>query len=319
MTGTNRMERGSYGELREILERYPVGSVVVGRRDPSDGKVRVALPEQQASKLGLVLAVAIPLLFVATGVRGVWAAIRGLPEDGGRDGGSSEGRFGWLIGMAFGGLFFAIGGVACVYLLVLPVVKVGKAKAWKETPCVIEHSRVTSSRGSKGGTTYQAEVLYRYEFEGMVHRSDCLTFSAVGVQGQTRSRDYVERMAPGFETKCFVDPADSKRAVLDRTDSGVFSSVLIVLLFPVAGAGIMIFSWKQRPVRQRTWRPLRRGASGGASPHEPLGSPQFAVSSFQNSGASPGIPFTLPSCAVLPLGSLYDPCFRWPCWAGPCR
>lgn len=247
MSGTNRMERGSYGELREILERYPVGSVIVGRRDPSDGKVRVSLPEQQASKLGLVLAVVIPLFFVAVGVRGVWGAIRGLPVDLGRDGGSPEGRFGWLIGMAFGAVFFGIGTVACVYLLAVPVVQVGKAKAWKETPCVIEHSRVTSSRGSKGGTTYSAEVLYRYEFGGTVHRSDCLTFAAAGIQGQTRSREYVERMAPGHRTVCFVDPVDPKAAVLDRGDSGVFSAVLIILVFPVAGAGIMIFSWSQRP------------------------------------------------------------------------
>jgi hypothetical protein len=65
-------------------------------------------------------------------------------------------------------------------------------------------------------------------------------------------------MAPGHQTVCFVDPVDPKAAVLDRTDSGVPSPVLIVLLFPVAGAGIMIFSWKQRPVRQGIWRPLRR-------------------------------------------------------------
>lgn len=255
--GTNRLARDSFTGIQEILERYPIGSVVEGRRNPADGTVTVRLREEQSSSLGILLVLAFPLIFVGIGARDLVGAIRGSPESDARIGEPSD-RRGWLTGFLFGAVFLGVGMVATVFVLIVPVLEVSKARTWQQTPCVIEQSRVTASRGSKGGMSYQAEVLFRYEFGGAILRSDRTMFASGGVSGQQRSHDYVKRMVPGYRTVCFVDPGNPRNAVLDREDSGVLGPALIILVFPVAGAWMMVFGWKGRPVRQPIWRPLRR-------------------------------------------------------------
>ena len=70
----------------------------------------------------------------------------------------------------FLGLFFSvflvIGSLVFNELFIKPVAKFFTARGWRETPCVVVSSEVSSHRASKGGTIFSAHIVFRYAVDG---------------------------------------------------------------------------------------------------------------------------------------------------------
>lgn len=116
-------------------------------------------------------------------------------------------------------LFGLIGLVMGVFLLGFCVAKPlydwNKTKAWIETDAFIQHSEVTS-QSSMHGPQYSLNVVFEYQFNGNNYKSDN---SGLGSGIDTPAADMADWVAAhpvGTRTRCWVNPADPKQAVLER-------------------------------------------------------------------------------------------------------
>lgn len=161
----------------------------------------------------------------------------------------------------FGLLFAAVGFVAFYFVSLRPVLRASASSDWPEAECVILESKLATSRGSKGGTTYRVEVNYRYTWSGHTYDGDRYDFSSgftnVGVDAM---RAAVASLPAGRRTVCYVDPDSPSTAVLSRKNPVTVWFGAFTLIFPAVGLGIIFFSIRNS---RREKSPLAR-ANGGA-------------------------------------------------------
>ena len=238
-TGLHTHEDQDYSSLVALLKRYPIGIEVEGRRDPATGEVQLISQESGSLRILVLPFLLIPAFFFIIGSNVVLDAIRGRPPTAS---GSRKG-FGRVGGVAFGSAFVFIGFIGLWVVLISPAWKLTQARSWPTVPCEIELSRVITSRGSKGGTNYRPETLYRYQIDGQVHRSSRIAFVDPG--GSTRSHTFVGHHPVGTRTSCHVNPKDPDEAVLDRQPSWSMAIALVILLFPLAGLWVIRHSLKR--------------------------------------------------------------------------
>jgi hypothetical protein len=239
-TASHIHEDRDYSSLVALLKRYPLGSEMEGRRNPETGEVRLISQESRRSQILLLPFLLIPGFFVIVGSTVVLDAIRGnkpATASGSRKG------FGRAGGVAFGSAFVFIGSIGLWVVLIQPAWRLIQARSWPPVPCEIELSRVITSRGSKGGTSYRPETLYHYQIDGRTHRSSRISFVDTG--GSTRSHTFVGHHPVGTRTNCHVNPKDPDEAVLDRQPSWSMAIALVILLFPLAGLWVIRFSLKK--------------------------------------------------------------------------
>lgn len=145
------------------------------------------------------------------------------------------------------GLPFILAGLAIGWFLYFPVIGGWwSARTWEEVPCWIEKADMTSSRSSKGGTSYKTTASYRYEYRGRTYHSE-----KVGLAGgsdnigdfQQRAHDQI-RMFAGSDRpfRCYVNPAKPEQAVLFRDLRWGLMLLMSIfpMIFPLVGALVSV-------------------------------------------------------------------------------
>jgi hypothetical protein len=137
----------------------------------------------------------------------------------------------WWVIVLLWGVFFPLG--------VLVLVQQLHAARWPSTTCRIEFSDVELVR-VRHGRSWHPIVSYVYEVEGKEYTSD-----RVGIVGGytsfARALAHAERYAPGSLRRCYFNPADPRKAVLER---GIRLDVPIV--FMIVGLGVPVWVYLSR-------------------------------------------------------------------------
>jgi len=147
---------------------------------------------------------------------------------------SPRGR--WIFGLLFAGF-------ASIFLAV------GSGMAWhqerrlrvaQKIPAVIESSTVESHRGSKGSTSYQPKIDFRYLVAGNEYHADAVyPLSGESSSDAAAAQAVVQQFQPGQEVTAWYDPYDPSSAFLIHRCSFF---PYIFLLFPMIhiAAGLSI-------------------------------------------------------------------------------
>lgn len=150
-------------------------------------------------------------------------------------------------------MFGFIGLVMGVFLLGFCVAKPlydwNRTQGWVETDTTIQHSEVTS-HSSMHGPEYSLNIVFEYQFNGNNYKSDN---SGLGSGIDTPAADMADWVAAhpvGTRTRCWVNSADPKQAVLERRLS--FDWIAPALGFLMLGFGCFCFGdliqtkWRQK-------------------------------------------------------------------------
>ncbi len=235
-------------EAQRLIDPYPADGWAVCQVNPVRPSEAVLLTRFPWMAFVLV----IPLLFVALGAVGFYAAVR---SPGAVDKGTSEtagpvssrtdpGAMSGCLFIFFL-LFFAVG-VWVFYLLFLrPMLQSRQAQSWPEVPCAILSSEVQRLQ-SDSGSTYSVDVLYEYEIEGRSYRASRHSFVVGSSSGRADKEAVVRRYPPGRKTVCYVNPADPTDAVLERGVPGGLWMAFIPGAFMAAGAFGMVYASRRR-------------------------------------------------------------------------
>ncbi|WP_395735817.1 DUF3592 domain-containing protein [Prosthecobacter sp.] len=156
------------------------------------------------------------------------------------------------------GLPFILAGVAVGLLGYLwPIASWWSARGWAEVPCWIEKAELKASHGTKGGTTFHAAALYRYEFDRHQYHSEKVRF----YDGSDRKGGFEEKVYQQIKEyegkarpfRCYVNPALPEEAVLfrDLRWGQLLMISIFPTLFPLAGFTVSVSGWLQaRRARQ---------------------------------------------------------------------
>jgi hypothetical protein len=132
---------------------------------------------------------------------------------------------------------FLLAGLAVIWLgTISPMIKAAAALGWKETPCVVDSSRVVTVPARKGSPTYRVEVVYHYECEGNTYTSNRYQFASGSSAGRDRKQKVVAQYPPGRQTVCFVNPSHPTEAVIHRGLNVEMLFGLFGLPFAIIGA-----------------------------------------------------------------------------------
>lgn len=145
-----------------------------------------------------------------------------------------------LILLVLFGSFFVVGVLASVFGVIPRLADAIASTSWARTPAIVVSSRVAMSSGSKG-STYRADVLYRYEVNGTIYHSNRRDMARISSSGITSKQHFVSQHLPGSAIDAFVKPSDPVIAVLEPGLSWGFLLLCIPVVFALIGA-IGIFS-----------------------------------------------------------------------------
>ncbi len=232
----------SYEKLALLRARLLAADPLVAYVDPGD-PARAVL---KRDSLWMVLIVLFPLVFVAIGVGlfrhglkmrrriGSADAPGGEPVESLAAAATGAKGSGTWFGLLFC-LVFLLAGIGVSFpLVILPWQQSRAAEQWIEAPAEVIWSRVTSHR-SDDGTTYGIDIFYRYEVDGVEHRSNRYDFIGGSSSGYQSKKAVVDRYPPGHQFTCYVDPAQPERAVILR-DGSIGFWFLLPLAFIAFGA-----------------------------------------------------------------------------------
>jgi hypothetical protein len=123
-----------------------------------------------------------------------------------------------LVRFFFGRIFpipFILAGGAVLAFGVRNLVRAENSTGWPTAEGIVVESRVASSSGSKGGTTYRAAVRYEYTVSGVKHSGDDIGFGDYGSSNSDHAQQGVNRHPVGQRTKVHYMPEDPSVAVLE--------------------------------------------------------------------------------------------------------
>ncbi|QOJ00334.1 MAG: DUF3592 domain-containing protein [Phycisphaeraceae bacterium] len=95
---------------------------------------------------------------------------------------------------------------------------------------VVATSRVESSTGSKGGTTYRPEITFAYTVNGVDHVGTTVSLSEWG-SNDSRAHDLVKSHPPGKRVTAYYDPDEPSKAILIKGFGG-FPTILPLFMTP---------------------------------------------------------------------------------------
>ncbi|OVE76166.1 hypothetical protein BVX97_01895 [bacterium E08(2017)] len=235
----------NYGKANRIALKYPVGGKATCYVNPE--QPREAILKKDGP--WVMFFVLIPLIFVLVGGGGLYGTWK--PDgDSDTDDDSSDTKSGEsiskgsskangpMIATVIFGVVFAGGLCAAYFWSVKTLVKVHVANSWPEVECTIESSRVQTHEGDDGDT-YSVDILYRYEYEGRMYRSNKYKFIGGSSSGYSGKRKVVNDHPVGSKKKCYVNPDEPSEAVLRRG----FTPDLLLLLIPVVPLLIGFFGF----------------------------------------------------------------------------
>jgi hypothetical protein len=143
-----------------------------------------------------------------------------------------------------------------------------RARSWLETPCVVLSSEVKRHPGDESDT-FSVAIRFRYSYDGATHESGRFDFESASSSVRRAKEAIVARCPAGLETTCWLNPYDSREAVIERGTGAWAWFALFPIHFVGVGAGGI-------------WWVIRSRAPGSA-PRAPASSP----SSGTESSASP--------------------------------
>jgi hypothetical protein len=245
----------SFDKARDRAARYPAGSTATCRANPD----HPALSVLERRPPWMILVIFFPLIFVAIGGGGLWAIWRGFKikeeavvESISQNAASGRGPK-FMIG--FGLLFVTIGFAAFIPMVLIPSVRLALSMTWRETPCTIVSTSLRSW-STDDGTSYRADVLYRYEVAGREWRSNRVDFFSFLSTGRTNAKSILNRHPRGSATTCWVDPGKPSRSVLERQFRLKHLLGLIPLVFVLAGWAVANHGRKQLRSRRASEIPV---------------------------------------------------------------
>ena len=136
----------------------------------------------------------------------------------------------------FGGLFICAGvfGLACLYYE--PVSTYLSLQSWEETPCTITRSRIKKPQNRP-----YVNIHFKYTYENKKYTSTKYTYHLVRYS-QAKANEIINAYAVGAKTKCYVNPKNPAKAVLNREFTDNTSDVFqLYILFIIVGCCIMVF------------------------------------------------------------------------------
>ena len=218
---------------------------------PAGTKVKCFVNPEQPSEavlehrsLGYAWFLLLPVVFLLVGLGGMYFVIRAKPasekpasERHESPANSKSGIVGLRI---FGSLFMLVGGLAVWFVGVKPMLEARAAGNWQQVPCKIESARVTSYRGSKGSTSYNIDVAYRYEFDGQQFTGDRYGFSTTSSSSRAWRDAAVRSLRNDPTPVCFVNPSEPSESVLSTELGSEKWFTLIPLIFFAVGLGIFL-------------------------------------------------------------------------------
>jgi len=89
-------------------------------------------------------------------------------------------------------------------------------------------------------------VFYRYTFNGREFKANRYNFMGGSSSGYDSKRAIVNRLPPGTETVCYVNPAEPTQAVLERGFTAEMWFGLIPLVFVLIGGGGLFFTLRTK-------------------------------------------------------------------------
>jgi hypothetical protein len=121
----------------------------------------------------------------------------------------------------------------------------------------VTHSEVRSHRGSKGGTSYQAIVNYRFEAGGQKFTGSRLRYGPT-TSDSASATDAVDANPEGATVQVFYNPHDPQDSLLSP---GFRGSDFLMVLFLTPFNAIMLgfWQWTGGWLRERLVRPLAGG------------------------------------------------------------
>ncbi len=235
----------------------------------------------QPGSLMIILVLPLPLIFIAIGAGGIWVAWRAKPqtddraisEKGAKPGGA-KGAF--LIFL----LFFVVGAGIGYPLLYQPWKKYLSARHWTERPCTILESKIIRHSGDDGDT-YSLDILYQYEFQNQVYKSNHYWLMNFSSSGYARKAAIVEQYPPGGQAACYVNPKDPMDSVLKREWGKAMLIGLMPMLFMLVGLLGM------KSTKKGTVNPVEQGAGPGGRLREARGASPMGVGVVLKPQASP--------------------------------
>jgi hypothetical protein len=143
---------------------------------------------------------------------------------------------------------FAAGGIGIGVWQVCEFIAYFKMQSWVETPAKIVQTKLESSSGGEGGTSYQATAEYVYDYGGRRYTGHRVSphngSDNIGSFQQNAYQRLKEHQNSGRPFPCYVDPARPAEAVLFRNLRGemICFKTMFVVIFGGVGLGLLTFS-----------------------------------------------------------------------------
>lgn len=245
--------------LAEAGREAPEGLRTECRVDPAHPENASLLPPSGSNWFGLIFA-AFGGGFMLIGLSLITSAIRNRHKTALSDQSSRSSGSPFPVAIFF--VIFALVGLGITCGLVIPTaIRYFSAKSWVETPATIVWGRVESHSGSKGGTTYSADLFYRYTFKGREYRSNQYSMMSGSSSGRDSKQETVDSHPPGSTLTCFVNPEKPWQAVVKR-DIGA-SALFALFPLPFLGIGIGGLWWSFKNKRRQDSRSTPQSGSAG--------------------------------------------------------
>jgi hypothetical protein len=155
------------------------------------------------------------------------------------------------IGVRLFSSVFILVGAAVLSVGVKTLLTANESKNWPTVDGKVISSTVDSKRGTKGATTYHAEVLYEFTVNGRKQSSNDIAFGSYSSSDPSHARSIVNRYPAG-------SPSDPAKAVLEVGISGqTYFVPAFGAFFFCAGLAFFVFA-PAALQRQRAARALSR-------------------------------------------------------------
>lgn len=261
-----------YAKAQRLALQHPPGSAAtcyVNPGNPTESVLKRNAPWQ-------LLLLALPALFIAIGLGGLYMTWRKAPADKTQaparplsSTAVAADRGAWFI-LVFFSLFLLIGlavtatmaGQAADYLTV---------GTWDSIPATVVASRLREHSGDDG-TTYSADVLYAYQVDGREYRSNRYAVFGGSSSGRKGKYELLNRYPAGARVTAYVNPHDPSEAVLERGLTVQAFLLLIPLCFSLAGGFGVYFS--ARHLRRRRAEARADESKGPSQPARRLFEPR---------------------------------------------
>lgn len=157
------------------------------------------------------------------------------------------------------GVFFLLfPSVFFIAFTIWPLCQLASSLSWEPCPGVVTVSRLETSRGSKGGTTYKINIQADFVRQGRHYtcrkydffRSS--VFTNIGVSGM---RDAVSSHPVGTRVMCLIDPDNPERSVMTRDVPALQLILMTAFLLPFWAIGFFFLLGASRKKQSLPHKP----------------------------------------------------------------